>query len=142
MLVFKNKRSYFLVSFIEGAAVMATELLGAKMLAPYFGSSLYVWATVLAITLGGLALGYFLGGILSYRSKSPLTLFYVLLAAAIFTILMPFTSKVVLWAIGLHALIPSVIISSICILLPPVMMMGMVSPLIIRAITSDIFHSG
>lgn len=142
MQIFKNKRSYFLLSFIEGAAVMATELLGAKMLAPYFGSSLYVWATVLAITLGGLALGYFLGGILSYKSKNPLTLFYVLLAAAIFTILMPFTSKVVLWAIGLHALIPSVIASSICILLPPVIMMGMVSPLIIRAITSDIDQSG
>lgn len=142
MQIFKNKRIYFLLSFIEGAAVMATELLGAKMLAPYFGSSLYVWATVLAITLGGLALGYFLGGMLSYKSKNPFTLFYVLLAAAIFTMLMPFTSKVVLWAIGLHALIPSVIISSICILLPPVMMMGMVSPLIIRAITSAVDHSG
>ena len=34
---------------------MATELFGAKMLAPFFGSSLYVWATVLAMTLGGLA---------------------------------------------------------------------------------------
>ena len=142
MQIFKNKRSYFLLSFIEGAAVMATELLGAKMLAPYFGSSLYVWATVLAITLGGLALGYYWGGTLSYKSKNPLTLFYVLLTAAIFTILMPFTSKLVLWAIGLHALIPSVVVSSICILLPPVMMMGMVSPLIIRAITSEIDHSG
>jgi predicted membrane-bound spermidine synthase len=142
MHIFKHKRFYFLLSFIEGGAVMATELLGAKMLAPYFGSSLYVWATVLAITLGGLAIGYFLGGILSYKSKHPLTLFYVLLAAAIFTLLMPFTSKMVLWAIGLHSLVPSVIASSICILLPPVLMMGMVSPLIIRVITEDVDQSG
>jgi predicted membrane-bound spermidine synthase len=142
MLIFKNKKFYFLISFIEGGAVMATELLGAKMLAPYFGSSLYVWATVLAITLGGLAAGYFLGGILSYKSKNPLTLFYVLLAAAIFTLLMPFTSKAVLWAIGLHSLIPSVIASSMCILFPPVLMMGMVSPLIIRVITADVDQSG
>jgi predicted membrane-bound spermidine synthase len=142
MQIFKNKKFYFLISFIEGGAVMATELVGAKMLAPYFGSSLYVWATVLAITLGGLAIGYFLGGILSYKSKNPLTLFYVLLAAAIFTILMPFTSKAVLWAIGLHSLIPSVIASSICILFPPVLMMGMVSPLIIRVITAEVDQSG
>ncbi|HET6227411.1 MAG TPA: fused MFS/spermidine synthase [Bacteroidia bacterium] len=142
MQIPKNKNFYFLLSFIEGGSVMAAELLGAKMLAPYFGSSLYVWATVLAITLGGLAFGYFVGGIFSYKSKNALTLFYVLLAAAIFTILMPFTSKVVLWAIGLHALIPSVIVSSICILLPPVMMMGMVSPLIIRTITADVDQSG
>jgi predicted membrane-bound spermidine synthase len=142
MQIFKNKKFYFLISFIEGGAVMATELLGAKMLAPYFGSSLYVWATVLAITLGGLAIGYFLGGILSYKSRNPMTLFYVLLAAAIFTILMPFTSKLVLWAIGLHSLIPSVIASSVCILFPPVLMMGMVSPLIIRVVTADVDQSG
>jgi len=121
---------------------MAAELLGAKMLAPYFGSSLYVWATVLAITLGGLAVGYFLGGILSYKSKNSLALFYVLIAAATFTILMPFTSKVILWLVGSHSLIPSVIVSATCILFPPVFMMGMVSPLIIRAITNDLNESG
>jgi predicted membrane-bound spermidine synthase len=142
MQILQNRKFYFLLSFIEGGAVMATELLGAKMLAPYFGSSLYVWATVLAVTLGGLAIGYFLGGMLSFKNKNPLTLFYVLLAAAVFTVLMPFTSKLVLWAIGLHALIPSVIASSICILFPPVLMMGMVSPLIIRAITQDVDQSG
>lgn len=121
---------------------MAAELLGAKMLAPYFGSSLYVWATVLAITLGGLAAGYFTGGIISYKRKTPFTLFYVLLMAAAFTVLMPFTSKIVLWAIGMHSLIPSVIVSSFCILFPPVFMMGMVSPLIISTITDDVKESG
>lgn len=121
---------------------MAAELLGAKMLAPYFGSSLYVWASVLAITLGGLAVGYFVGGVMSYNSKNPLALFYVILAAATFTLLMPFTSKIVLWAVGMHSLIPSVIVSATCILFPPVFMMGMVSPLIIRAITIDVEHSG
>lgn len=121
---------------------MATELLGAKMLAPYFGSSLYVWATVLAVTLGGLAVGYFFGGVLSYKNKNPFTLFYVLLLGAIFTVLMPFSSKMVLWVIGMHRLIPSVILSSVCILFPPVFMMGMVSPLIIRTITTAIDESG
>jgi predicted membrane-bound spermidine synthase len=138
----RNKRIYFLLSFIEGGSVMAAELLGAKMLSPYFGSSLYVWASVLAITLGGLAAGYFAGGVLSYKSKNYLSLFYVLLAAAVFTILMPFSSKLILWMIGLHSLVPSVIVCSIFILFPPVFMMGMVSPLIIRAITTDIEQAG
>ena len=142
MKFIKNKNFYFLLSFIEGASVMATELLGAKMLAPYFGSSLYVWATVLAITLGGLAAGYFTGGIVSYKSKNPLMLFYVLLLAAVFTVLMPFTSKIALWAIGMHSLIPSVILCSCCILFPPVFMMGMVSPLIIETITKDVKEAG
>jgi len=138
----RNKNFYFLLSFIEGGSVMAAELLGAKMLAPYFGSSLYVWATVLAITLGGLAAGYYAGGVLSYRKKNQLALFYVLLTAAVFTILMPFSSKMVLWMVGQHSLIPSVIVSASCILFPPVFMMGMVSPLIIRAITDDLEQTG
>ncbi|MBN8696767.1 MAG: fused MFS/spermidine synthase [Bacteroidetes bacterium] len=142
MSILKNRKLFFTLSFVEGGSVMAAELLGAKMLAPYFGSSLYVWATVLAITLGGLALGYFAGGILSYKSKNPFTLFYVLLAAAIFTVLMPFSSKIILWLVGSHSLIPSVIVSATCILFPPVFMMGMVSPLIIKAITTDLEQSG
>ncbi len=142
MSILKNRKLFFLLSFIEGGSVMAAELLGAKMLAPYFGSSLYVWATVLAITLGGLAIGYFAGGILSYKSKNPFTLFYVLLAAATFTVLMPFSSKIILWLVGAHSLIPSVIVSATCILFPPVFMMGMVSPLIIKAITTDLEQSG
>src|SRR3954471_17674465 len=96
MQIFKNNKFYFLLSFIEGGAVMATELLGAKMLAPFFGSSLYVWATVLAMTLGGLALGYFFGGIISYKYRKPATLFYVLLIGAVFNMLMPLTSQAIL----------------------------------------------
>lgn len=121
---------------------MAAELIGAKMLAPYFGSSLYVWATVLAVTLGGLAMGYFLGGLLSYRKPGPVVLFYVMLIASMLIMLMPFTAKSIMLLMGMYALIPSVIISTVVFLLPPVFMMGMVSPLIIRNITADAEHSG
>ncbi|MBK6986725.1 MAG: hypothetical protein IPH32_19190 [Bacteroidetes bacterium] len=62
--------------------------------------------------------------------------------ASVFTILMPYTSKITLWLIGFHSLIPSVIITASIILLPPVFMMGMVSPLIIKTITTDIEQSG
>lgn len=116
---------------------MAAELLGAKMLAPYFGSSLYVWATVLAITLGGLASGYFVGGELSFRSKNKLLLFYVMLFAALFLIGMPFSSKFLLHLLQNQALIPALIFSGIVFLMPPVFMMGMVSPLIIAALSGD-----
>ena len=126
-----------MLSFIEGACVMAAELLGAKMLAPYFGSSLYVWATVLAITLGGLAIGYFAGGELSYRSKNKFSLFYVLLIGSAFMIAMPFSSKFLLHYLQSSKLIPSLLFSGACFLLPPVIMMGMVSPLLIDSLSGD-----
>ena len=55
-------RFLFLLAFMEGASVMACELLGAKMISPFFGSSLYVWAAVLGMTLFGLMSGYYTGG--------------------------------------------------------------------------------
>jgi predicted membrane-bound spermidine synthase len=138
----KTVKYFLLLSFIEGATVMGTELLGAKMLAPYFGSSLYVWSSVMAITLGGLAAGYFFGGRLSVRKNRETILYSVLLVAALFTVLMPFTSKFALYMFGLRSLLPAVIASSSVILLPPVFLMGAVSPLIIGNITTNGTDSG
>jgi hypothetical protein len=38
-----NKNYLYLLSFFEGGSVMSAELIGAKMLAPVFGTTLYVW---------------------------------------------------------------------------------------------------
>ncbi len=48
--------------FVSGGAVLALELLASRILAPYFGVSLYIWAGILSITLVALALGYWAGG--------------------------------------------------------------------------------
>ena len=85
-----NKRSlFYLISFIEGASVMATEIIGAKLLAPLFGSSLYVWSSVMALTLGGLAAGYFFGGRISQKENSKRILFFTFFVAGIFIIAIP-----------------------------------------------------
>src|SRR4029077_13433869 len=75
------KRSIYLVVALEGATVMAVELMSARMVAPYFGSSLYVWGTVIGFTLLALAIGYFAGGVLADKYSGPNTLFWVLLTA-------------------------------------------------------------
>ena len=103
---FKNK--LFIISFIEGATVMATEICGAKLLAPYFGSSLYVWSSVMAITLGGLASGYFIGGKLSRKENKQSILFYILLLAFCYLSLMPYLSKYIFTIAYYLPLIPAV----------------------------------
>ncbi len=136
------KYLFLFLSFIEGAAVMATELVGAKMLAPFFGSSLYVWSTVLAMTLGGLAAGYFAGGWLSAKKGSPKTLFICLALAGMFMAAMPVTGKFVMYRIGFYPLIPATLMSSLAFLFPPVFTMGMVSPLIIGNLATTPGESG
>ncbi len=137
-----NKNRFFLISFIEGASVMAAEISGAKILAPFFGSSLYVWSSVMAVTLGGLAGGYFFGGKLSNRNHKETHLLYILMAAVCCLCCMPFMGSV-FYISGAHlSLIPAVIISVFILLFPTMLCMGATSPLIISILTHTSAESG
>jgi len=138
-----NKTSIFLIiAFIEGATVMAVELLGAKMTAPFFGTTIYSWAAVLAITLGGLASGYYLGGWTSTRKKPEILLLSVLLASGIFMIFMPMISVGIMKAVIEMNLITGLIISLMVFLFPVVLLFGMVGPIIISALVNSAENSG
>lgn len=139
-----NKKQLFFLalSFVEGASVMAAELLGAKLLAPFFGSSLYVWASVMAVTLMGLALGYFLGGLYSSRQNREKNLYRILLLGAIVISLMPFTIQMCFAQFAHFSLLPSILISSFVLLVPPVFLMGMVSPFIIALVDVHFSNPG
>ena len=52
----------FLTVFMTGSAVMVIELLGTRMIAPFYGASLYVWSSLISVTMIALAIGYFVGG--------------------------------------------------------------------------------
>ncbi len=119
---------------------MATELTGARVLAPLFGASLYVWSAVLAITLSGLAVGYFAGGRLSAKGNLEKKLLYILIFAALFIMIMPVAGKFMrVFAFHL-SLLSAVSLSALVILFPPLMFMGMVSPLIISLLINE--HKG
>lgn len=72
-----------LVAFAVGAAVMALELLGTRMLAPVCGTSIYVWAAVITVTLASLAVGYAHGGRAADEAKDVRPLGQILLAAGL-----------------------------------------------------------
>lgn len=138
----KSNRSIYIVSFFEGAAVMATELCGSKLIAPYFGSSLYVWAAVIAITLGSLAAGYFYGGKLSEKNDRVKKLSLVLFISALYMGAMPFIANL-FGPIALRfGLLFSVTISALLLLSVPMLLMGAASPLIISIQTQNSNESG
>lgn len=59
-----SKKRMFIesVAFIEGAAVLVLEIAGARLLAPAFGSSIFVWTAQICTVLVALAAGYWYGG--------------------------------------------------------------------------------
>ena len=66
---------------IASAASMALEIAAGRMIAPYVGMSLYTWTAVIAVVLAGLAVGHWVGGILTQSARKAITA--VLLAAAV-----------------------------------------------------------
>ncbi len=62
-------RRYEILVFITGSATLVLEVLASRIMTPYFGVSLYIWAGILSITLTFLAVGYRYGGIISQRLK-------------------------------------------------------------------------
>ena len=137
MLNNAKKLSVFLLltAFIEGAAVMAIEILGAKLIAPFYGASLYVWSATLAITLSALAVGYFLGAIISDKFEEINILFYILMVAGLMTGLM---NKIAFWimseTINLDIKTGSVL-SLLFFIFIPLMLLGTSATIIINQLS-------
>src|ERR1019366_6718006 len=79
--------AYYLLTnlFLSGACSLALEVVGTRLVSPFYGSSIYTWSALITTTLVALAFGYAWGGRLADRSPS-LTLFARLLLAAGLTV--------------------------------------------------------
>jgi spermidine synthase len=142
--------SFALGALVFGAGIgaLATEITGSRLLAPYFGASMIVWANLIGIVLAALALGYWLGGRLADRRPEPALLGRIVLGAALFIALVPFAAKPFLDVTvqGLDEASAGAVVGSffaVAILCaPPVVLLGMVSPFAVRLSVSSIATAG
>lgn len=79
-----------LLVFVCGAVLMALEMAGSRVLAIHFGSSIYVWGSIIGIFLAALSLGYYGGGLLSDWRPSFLFLNLLMLTAGLWLLALPF----------------------------------------------------
>ena len=82
--------------FLSGAALLGLEITASRVLAPTFGSSLFVWGSLIGIVLTGLAIGYWAGGIVADRLPSPYLLISLLTLGAVLVALVPVIDQTVL----------------------------------------------
>jgi hypothetical protein len=128
----------------SGFFVMLVELIGGRVIAPFFGSSIYVWGAVIFVFMLGLAVGYLLGGIWSRHNASIPRLCLILAAAAVATAPVVLFGDAALNAIFDHTADPRTgsLITCFVLFFLPAILSGMVSPYAVRLIVRDEQTSG
>ena len=64
-----NKYKLEITVFLSGALTMMLELIAARILSPYVGSSNLIWTTIIGIMLTSMSVGYWLGGKVADKNK-------------------------------------------------------------------------
>ncbi len=77
------------IAFCSGAAIMTIELVGNRILAPWFGNSLYTWTALIGVILVAMSCGYYLGGFLVDRKPNYVFLSHLLMVSALLTLITP-----------------------------------------------------
>lgn len=134
----------YLVAGWSGFFVMGVELLGGRLLAPYFGSSIYVWGALITIFMLALSIGYLWGGRLSTQAPSLRRLGYILILAALTVAPMLFFGTGMLDAVSIAIEDPRFgsLLGSAALFFIPTTISGMVSPYAIRLLVNDRATSG
>ncbi len=144
-------RFLLLISFTSGLSIMAMEITASRILAPYFGTSLFVWTNIIGVVLIALSLGYYLGG--KYADRHPKLKYLlapILLSGLIFLIIpwivKPLAVFVTIATVKLQTASLVIFIGSFAVTLIlfafPLMLLGMVSPFVIRLFETQKSHLG
>jgi hypothetical protein len=140
------------IAFSGGAVLMVLEVVGARYLLRDFGGSFYVWISQIGVIMVALAIGYWAGGALIDATGRIAVLAFLLMAAGVYTIVVPEISPVVLdWIVMRHPLdreIPPLwqkldpAIGSALIFLWPCIALAMLSPCMVRISTQRLSGVG
>ncbi len=130
--------------FVAGAVVMMYELVGSRVVAPYVGTSIFVWSSLIGVILGSLSLGYYVGGRLADRRQDWVVLAVIIVGAAfgvrltallrdfVPNIVQLFGGRVEWQSVGM----------ALILFAPASLCLGMVSPYATRLSLTDVGHSG
>jgi spermidine synthase len=139
----KSDRLLALTMFIAGGCLMCVEIIAGLTIAPYFGSSIFVWGSVIGVFMGALSLGYVLGGKLAKRMQRSLILCLLLLCSGLFVLFVPWYGGAVCRILsGCRLPSPYGILlplaAAALLYFPPTTLLGMISPLAVRLAAGNV----
>ena len=143
-----SRRLLLPIVIISGMASLGVEFVSSRLLAPYFGTSLYVWGVLIGLVLVYLSVGYVIGGRLADRYPREEVLYQITAWAGLWIGIIPLISYPILLAsqqgfkelsVGLVA---GTLFAVVILFAAPVVLLGCVSPFAIRLLLRDVETGG
>ncbi len=136
------RRFIFFTAAFNGAAIMVIEILGAKMLAPFFGTSHFVWTAQIGVVMASLALGYYLGGRWADATGKLGRLYAAMFAAAGYLCLGVLGLRAVASVCLGYSLSIGSLLASGFLFFVPLTLLAMTGPFLVRFITGHLKNVG
>lgn len=137
-----KKTLLYLTAFTGGLSVLVMEILGTRLVSPFYGATIFVWTSLIAVTLGALALGYWLGGLFIDRYPTSKTFFSTVVWSGILFLLPIKLDQWVLFTTDSLGLKFGPLVSAFVLFFIPLLLLGTFSPMVIRLVTTDARSSG
>ena len=139
-----RRLTILVLAFGGGFVIMSLELLGGRIMAPYFGSSIYVWGSIISVFMLSLALGYLIGGRLSVREPSLIKFGYIFLGGALCLYPLVLLAEPLMNLVFAHVEDPRYgsLLAALALFVLPTLVLGMISPYSVRLLVTQTEHSG
>jgi len=134
----------YLLAFSSGFCIMGVELLAGRILAPFFGSSVHIWGSIITVFMLSLSLGYLLGGKLSTRSASLSHYGIIFIVASITLLPIASLSQPLMETIfiAIEDARYGSLVASMALFFIPTVILGMLSPYSVRLLVKESSQSG
>ena len=120
--------------FVTGAAILALQLIASRIMAPFFGVSLYIWTGILSITLLCLAFGYYVGGIYSqnkFKERLHTVFYFIPALSSVALLTSALVYPITLGWLARISLMGGTFVASIILLSAPLVAMSALNPILV-----------
>ncbi len=134
----------YVIAFISGFVMMAYEILGVRVLTPFYGSSVYVWGATISVFLAGLSIGYAVGGKIADRRADGKTLALLVTVPGLMIVLFPFYAYGLcnmIFALELDSRLGALLLSLLLFFIPSIFI-GALLPIITEIMAVEIRKAG
>lgn len=132
------------LAFTGGFVIMSIELLGGRILSPYFGSSVYVWGSIITVFMLSLSAGYLLGGKMSLNKPSMRKFAFLFFFSGLLLYPLVYFGESIMELVFEHIEDPRYgsLTAALLMFLPPTVILGTISPYSVSLLVTEASKSG